>query len=301
MALELLPQFRKVAVKQRARDYLVDGARYQRVTTALGIINKPALIGWAKGVTLNAVEAILRNPETVSNLELVTSEGSKEEYSSWVERLIRAARDDSNKKRNEAADLGTQAHGWIESHLKHPDDEVRKQVPDELLPAFDGALRFLADYQIELIATEQVVWDSDLQIAGTFDGAGYRTTKCIGCLGSGVVECQCVFDSTPHDVDKCPDCQGTGEARKLVIFDWKRSKGIYWEYALQLGAYAHCLTNVSGLVPAEAFAVRLPRIGDDFEYEVKQVANIAAATTAYLDTLALHRASKIDWWEDSPS
>lgn len=263
MALELLPQFRSVAVKQRARDYLVDGARYQRVTTALGIINKPALVGWAKRVTLDAVEDILRDPSTIENLELLVNEGAEQtkEYSAWVTRMIRAAQDTSNKQKNEAADLGTQAHGWIEQQLSHPSDEVRREVPDELLPAFDGALRFLADYQIDLIATEQVVWDSDLQIAGTFDGAGYRNGK-------------------------------------LVIFDWKRSKGIYWEYALQLGAYAHCLTNVTGLVPVEAFAVRLPRVGDDFEYEAKQVEDLEAASKAYLNTLELHRASKIDWWED---
>ena len=39
--LELLPQYQNVQVVPRARDYLVDGQRYQRVTTGLGSSTSP--------------------------------------------------------------------------------------------------------------------------------------------------------------------------------------------------------------------------------------------------------------------
>ena len=55
----LLPQYRDVVIEQRSRDYLVDGQSYRRVSSVLGVINKPALVGWARNTTLERVEETL--------------------------------------------------------------------------------------------------------------------------------------------------------------------------------------------------------------------------------------------------
>lgn len=63
-----LPQYRDVVIEPCSQDYLVDGKSYRRVSSVLGIINKPAMVPWAKRTTLERVGEILRNPEVEGGL-----------------------------------------------------------------------------------------------------------------------------------------------------------------------------------------------------------------------------------------
>ena len=268
-----LPQYRDVTVVQRTRDYLVDGERYQRVTAALGIINKPALVPWARRVTLEKVQAVLSDPSVVGELARFSyqfEEGAttpdKGEYMGWVDRLIAAADAYPDQVRGEKAALGTEIHQMLRdaTQLSPADQSAYLEVvPNDQRPAFTGALAFLRDHSIKVVATEQPVWSDKHKIAGTVDGVGW--------VGSA-----------------------------LVIWDWKRSAGVYWETALQLGAYAEYLGRLMGVPVEKAWAVRLlrePPAPDAPLYEVHQVRNKAAAYAAYLDACGLYEASKNkEWW-----
>lgn len=264
--LPVLPEYAGVVVKPRARDYLVDGERYQRVTTALGIINKPALIPWAKRMVLEQVSNVLLAPEVRSEL-VVAIEESPGAYEAFVSKVIERASKAPEAARDERADAGTETHRLIQAVVGlvgQDQAEYLKTVPKSSQRAVEEALNFLTDYDIEVVEAERVVWSADSQVAGTIDGVGFRGSE-------------------------------------LVIWDWKTGAHLYWEAALQLGAYAHLLNNLTGVLVAEAFAVRLPREGDDENYEVKFLSgfDLSRAWDVYKAALLLNRTSRDGLFEVS--
>lgn len=260
--LKFLPQYQNVVVTPRARDYLVAGKRYQRVTTALGVINKPALIPWAKRVTLENVAATLLNPTVKSEL-LLSLEESPGGYEAFVERLITRAGKASGEERDQKAGRGTDLHQAIQDSFQatNLDDSLSLLDKDSTL-AVRAAHTFLQAYGIAPCASELVVWNEDLQIAGTIDGVGW--------------------------------CGG-----KLVIWDWKTGAHLYWETALQLAAYAICLSVLTGVEVDAAYAVRLPSPpACALDYEVKKLDRLGfgSAWLAYRQALGLYRAQSKELW-----
>ena len=222
----LLPQYQDVVIEQRARDYLVDGESYRRVSSVLGIINKPALVGWARNTTLERVEEILRNPDVQGGLADIFAEKpgttTVGDYGEWVERVIASGKKAADQKRDTAADRGTSVHEEIRAVLEgtQPGERV-------ISPQTDQALQFLADKDYEITALEMPVWNDDLEVAGTCDAVG------VNRFG--------------HP----------------VVWDWKTGSGPWWEMALQLGAYASMLTRLTGEPVTEAFVVKL--LPEDYE------------------------------------
>ena len=262
--IKLLPQYAGVIVKPRARDYLVDGERYQRVTTALGIINKPALIPWAKRVTLKRVEEILLNKRVSEELAAVVGE-SPAAYAEFIGLLIADAGKASGEERDARADLGTEAHAHIHTALTLHPDEVPPYVVSlagDQQPPVRAALDFVKSHGITVVEAEAVVWDDILKVAGTIDG--------VGEIGDD-----------------------------LVIWDWKTGAGIYWETALQLAAYSALLMRVTGRRVSEAFAVRLPHsLGETYEYRRLTRDGLGQAFNAYIHALHLNRARNEELWVD---
>ena len=169
--LSVLPEFSWVVVKPRARDYLVDGVRYQRVTTALGIINKPALIPWAKRTTLAKVGETLLDPVVRGEL-LVALEESPGEYEGFVERLLTRAGKATDEVRDESAGRGTAIHALVQEALFSPESAEEE-------PAIHSARAFITEYGITVCDLERVVWDDFHAIAGTIDGVGWRGDKLV--------------------------------------------------------------------------------------------------------------------------
>ena len=150
------------------------------------------MVNWAKDLGLTSYDSALGDQVGST----ITPELVEE---------IRAVAETRAKRRESApAHLGTLTHEYVE-RLIHEGPVVREEAPPELLPAVDGAIAWLEDFAIEIIATERTVWSEADGLAGTFD----------------------VLGRDPRD--------------RLIIADWKRSKGIYWEHELQLGAYAEYL------------------------------------------------------------
>ena len=261
--LPVLPEYANVVVKPRARDYLVGGVAYARVTTALGIINKPALVPWAARTALAKVREVLVNPDVYRELARALEE-TPESYEEFVDLLIDRAAKAPNEARDARGEAGTEVHSLISEVVALDDiDRSAFLMGSDAPPAVWEALRFLSDYGIKVIDTERVVWLPDLKVAGTIDGIGMRNGH-------------------------------------VVIWDWKTSASVYWETALQLGAYAKLLTRLTGVGVAAAFAVRLPRPGDGAGYEAKELSadSLRLAWEAYLSALRLKEYSREEWWED---
>ena len=237
-------RYQQAVVERHKTFYRIDGVRYQRVTTPLGVIEKPGLVPWAQELGMSAYDsALLDKVGSPVTAELVSE--------------IRAVAEVRVKRRESAgADLGTLTHGYVD-RLINEGPAVREEVPPELLPAVDGALAWLEDYGIEVIATERTVWSEEDGIAGTFDVLGRDQTG------------------------------------RLVIADWKRAKGIYWEHELQLGAYAEYLHESTGHRADVGYVVRLPQepVRDGGPaYGVKVIEDLETLYVDYLSAVRLYRA-----------
>ena len=223
--IEFLPQYQNVTVLKPDPDdgrksYVVDDMPYKRVSTALGIINKPALVPWAKKMTLEKVEEVLRNPEVATGLKMLFAEpvssASEPGYNAWVDLLLATAKSAADQKRDAAAGRGTSIHEQVQAVLCGAEG-VEQVVADEVGHALD----FISDWSINVEGVEVTVWDEDLGVAGTLDAVGRN-----------------------H--------QG-----KRIIWDWKTGSGPWWEMALQLGAYARMLEGLTGEPVADAYIVKL--------------------------------------------
>lgn len=183
-----LPRVGEVAEAKREPEDLVMWS----VTTIIGVLDKPALIPWAVGVT--AERTIEKLPIILARLE---SEGAEEAV-----RYIKGLRWQTDGRLADT-ELGTVAHGLFDSYAL---TGVRPEVVAELHPKFpvDGSLlhdddvfallrmleqfdRFLDQYQPDYLATECVVFHPDQGYAGQVDAflalddvpliADYKTSR----------------------------------------------------------------------------------------------------------------------------
>lgn len=255
--LELLPEYRDVSVVKRPQDYLIDGQKYNRVTTAINIIARGGLDRWAKGITLEKVEEVLLDSRVQEGLakmlEATSNDGPTDEYRGWVSRLVGSAAYASDRVRDEAAERGTGIHDQIQTYLEHGANWLDRPLTAEAGYALD----FLAERQISVERTEMTVWNEALRIAGTCDAIGRE-----------------------------PD-------GSLCIWDWKSSSGPWWQMALQLGAYSTMIEGLTGELPQEAYIVKLrPE-----RYELYRVPDLTDAEDTFILASQVYRASSRKWFQ----
>ena len=244
--------------------YMIDGVKHRRVTTVLEkTIPKPALIPWAKEVALAKVQKTLLDPTVITDLPDVMLYGDS--YQAWATNLINVARNRPDEVKDEAANWGTRAHHTIEQYiLAGLNNLIVYDVPDEFAPVIKSFEEFTASHNIEWLATEMVVWDSDLAVAGTVDAIG----------------------RSPNG---------------WVICDWKTSKGHYPEMALQLSAYAAMFTQLTGNPVAEGYVVRFPREqpeADNPTFDARKVADLDQGWRLYQNLVSQATYLDSNPWEE---
>lgn len=169
--------------------YWLDKKPVPGVTTILGVLDKPGLRKWAAS---SVAEYVADHREAVEHL-----------YAAGRGPMIGALKETPWQKRDDAADRGTKLHDYAENLLRG--EEV--DVPDDLVPVIENALRFLEVWDINPILIEEAVGSREHQYAGKFDIiAAYRNPL--------------------------------NGRRGTAIFDWKSGKAIYASAAFQLAAYA---------------------------------------------------------------
>ena len=108
-----------------------------------------------------------------------------------------------NRNRDRAATRGTDVHALAEELLHGREVEV----PEHLAGFVNGYVEFIDRWQLQPVVTEKPCANREWWYAGTFDA---------------------VADF------------GAGQLRgKRLLLDWKTSKGVYGETAMQLAAYQH--------------------------------------------------------------
>ena len=174
------------------------------VTSAMKSLNKPFLVGWAAKMS---AEAAVEDHEIVGAM---LAKGNKRGALDYIKQA--RFRDAGGK-----ADRGTIVHAAVEAYLagKPVDpDHVQflleeKQVPEALWAAtfkmIDGVMEFLYDFEPEVVWSEATVYSREHGYAGTADIIGKIRI---------------------------------GRSKKPAVLDFKASKAIYNETAMQLTAYA---------------------------------------------------------------
>ena len=151
--IELLPEYKNSVVKSGRSWYDVDGVRHVRVTTALNVISKPALVPWAIRETTNKMRAVME-ASVNTTIDPV-----------WIEEALQQAKNYPDEARDAAAAKGTAIHEAIynwESIGERPNDAVANQA----VQAYDAWRTTVA---MEVVASELTVWSPSDKYAGTID------------------------------------------------------------------------------------------------------------------------------------
>ncbi len=174
------------------------------VTSAMKSLNKPFLVGWAAKMSAECA---------VEDHDIIGAMLAKKQKKAALDYVKQARFRDSGGK----ADRGTIVHGAVEAYLagkKIDPDHVQflleeKDVPEALWPAtykmIDGVMEFLYDFEPEILWSEATVYSREHGYAGTAD-----------IIGKVMV----------------------GRKKLPVVIDFKASKAIYNETAMQMAAYA---------------------------------------------------------------
>lgn len=215
--------------------HLYDGKPLIGVTTALGIISKgDGLIQWGVNQALEYVANQLQgelSPEQVHQML-------------WEAKLAWRA------KRDEAADIGSQAHAWVESYLRgespdwpeHP--SVRKSC--------EAAVRWLDSHHWETIQVEKQIYSPR---------HGY----------AGILDWWAIIDGVPS------------------VPDWKTSKGIYNSYRYQTAAYVKALEEETGERVKHRWILRIDKTTGEFEDLCLPNKELAADFKAFKNALDLYK------------
>lgn len=216
---------------------LPDGLRLPSVTTILQAAPaKPALINWAARTERDMV---IRSSADLYE-DLPVQKMNRAAYVNTLESRIGKTKAHA-KELAKASEIGAQAHARIEWILRK---ELKQAVgPEPILS--DKALWAVMAWEdwrrtanLAPIAIEQAIWSVRHGFAGTLD-------------------LLCELD--------LPD-----GGRGKVVVDWKSSKGIWPEMALQNAAYVEAVIEMGHAPPhTHGLIVRLPKIESDPAFEVK--------------------------------
>ena len=174
-----------VAVRGKGRHYRDPdtGELLPSVTNILGILDKPALTWWYVKGALSAAwesrEALRHMPD--------------------ADTAYNAFKSAAHKKRDKAADLGTDIHNVCEALAG---DRKLPSYSATAKPYVDQFLRFVSEHDVEFLAVERTVIHPDVGYGGTYDAL----------------------------------VRMHGE---LCLLDFKTGSGVYPEAALQLSALAN--------------------------------------------------------------
>lgn len=230
------PTLERVASKAGRLYRLPDGTLVPGVTTALDVINKPALVPWAANAERQ--HCIQVAGETFNRLlnsdEVNTGDGLT--FPEMETRFGQQLRENLGKQKahhrlmRQAADIGSETHSAIERWIKEKLGQSvgpMPQISEPALVAFMAFEDWAKKNQFEPLAAEVMVFDPVQDYAGTLDWVARI---------KGV----------------------------LVVGDWKTGAAIYPEAILQNSAYISALRKQLKIEePIHGVIVRFPKKIED--------------------------------------
>jgi len=168
--------------------YRVDGKRKKSVSGYLNLIDKSnALVPWASRIT---VEYLAKHTEELKDC---TPEKVKE--------ILRNAKAEAKRVKDEAGAIGTEVHKVVEHYFKGEITEIQIQErPEAVQKCYGAFLSWAGEHRLEMLESETIVYNDLLDYCGRLDWIG--------------------------NVDG-----------KLKLIDFKTGNGIYVQSKFQASAY----------------------------------------------------------------
>jgi hypothetical protein len=225
------------------------------ITNILEIINKKAIGPWmAKQQKMADIEAawklwgqLLESIKYCLTEEFPLPETTYDQFISLLDSMIGNEKEGDKQKRA-AAEIGTQAHAWIEWRCRKEMGQSVGPEPSLSDPAMIAATHFedwKEDKKFKPVRSEQRVWSVTHLFAGTLDLLG--------------------------------EVEGV-----LSLVDIKTGKSVYDEAKLQVSAYASALDEMGMEHVEQSVILRLPKITTDPEFEAVTVCDLDYHFEAFL-------------------
>jgi hypothetical protein len=221
------------------------------ITTVLKVINKPALVPWAVNQAINHLKSRLFDG----------GEFEPEE----IDHFLDEAKHAHQQVKQEAADIGTEAHHWLETYWRQKQNAavlgtefIEPLRPNHLLVAncVNAATKWIDEHHIQPLIIEKPVYSRQHQVAGR--------------------------------LDKLAIVDG-----RLAVVDWKSSTGIWAEYVLQTAAYAAIyMEEFPEQKVLDRWLVKLGKYDGEFEAKCFGPADLDKDYAAFVAALTLQRRLK---------
>jgi len=218
----------------------IDGKKTKvpSVTTISGIIDKSGpLIAWSVKNTIAAAKSLIEPGKYYSEQEL-------NEF--WE--LSRKA---SYTKKQEAADIGTVSHKWLELYFHG----LEPELPPEEHPSRScvlAALAWLKDHKVQIMETERLIYSLKHGVSGRLDGIA---------LVDG----------------------------KKTLLDFKTGNQIYVEARLQSAAYQAFFEEETGQQVEQRAIIRLHKESGQFFQRIYPKESFELDFNGFLSALGLYR------------
>ena len=143
---------------------LADGTPVAGVTTICGMLNKPALVGWA-GKTMHEYCVQMTKEAYAAGKAGAKYPGLKR----WTDVLY--------GQRDDAASAGTEAHELFEAHLRGKPVEWDDNWSEESLNAYSNAVEWLAASALKIEPHERPLVSEGWRFGGTPDALAHQSGK----------------------------------------------------------------------------------------------------------------------------
>jgi len=133
--------------------YKVDNLKIDGVTSVLKVLDKPALIYWAVGQTIEFFKQTLKPGQSYGEME--------------IQAMLNEGKVAFRKKSKFATDFGSLVHEWIEKYIKGQKPEPF--TDPKLKNSVDKFLKWEADNKVKFIESERMIYSKKYKYAGTLD------------------------------------------------------------------------------------------------------------------------------------
>lgn len=177
----------------------------------------------------------------------------------FVDKLIEEAKANPDKQKDDAANLGTKAHAYFDAVVT---GKPLGKIDNDILKPVAGFAAWWQSSGIEILLGDTKVASLKYQYGGSLDALGY-------------------------DV----------KSMTIVLIDFKTSKNIFDEYALQVGAYANAFEETYGIPVKRAIITRFAKDGAFNAgpgFEVAEIRDIDKSFEAFLAAKHLQECMKFD-------
>jgi hypothetical protein len=206
----------EVTFESFRHQYKEGGRVVPSVTTILSVINKPQLISWAANMAVETISSQITPGIAYDEMQLMT--------------IMESGRIAHQKKKTDAAALGTFVHDWVEKYIKGEPSPM--PVNPILRDSIEKFLLWVEKYNVKFLKSEQIIFSKKYRYTGKLD-----------------------FICSIND--------------ELYLGDLKTSKGIYNEMWVQTAAYRQAREEEFPQEKyAGQLIIRIDKNMGDFEFAV---------------------------------